>query len=100
MESKLIYSATEDDRLIGEIQEHIVLYSYDSAYPKHKDGVHKDCIWNKISETVGRTSKYTYNHYILIYIKNNVIIYLGIIDYTYSHVPIIKSKYNIFIIPA
>lgn len=53
---KSIFSSTEDEILIENIQKNYVIF--DSSDLKHKDVFFKETIWKNISVKLDRTSKY------------------------------------------
>jgi len=54
MSNKFSFSSTEDETLIGLVENNTVIF--DSGHKKYKDIYFKDDIWKNISEVVGRSS--------------------------------------------
>jgi len=56
MSNKFSFSSSEDEVLIGLVENNPVIF--DSGHKKYKDVFFKENIWKNISEEVGRSSMY------------------------------------------
>ena len=56
MSNKFSFSSSEDEALIGLMENNPVIFN--SGHKKYKDIYFKDNIWKTISDEVGRSSMY------------------------------------------